>query len=189
MNCPICDVEMVLARATDFGPQYFYCRTCKKELREMEVPALECAHGCKPDDGCVASRCSIHGCGPLPTGAFMSEAQKVGRLIRYKDGCAIPIRNELSHVIPSSLMLQALKALEIEYGELKASVYNIHDEFIFTVDTTKEEKSSRGKIAEILSRYGFSVSRETAAKMIEDEDTQPDRESQEDENDSEESDQ
>lgn len=35
MNCPNCAAVMVTARATDFGSEYFYCRTCKKELCEM----------------------------------------------------------------------------------------------------------------------------------------------------------
>lgn len=36
MNCPQCSNEMILAKATDFGAEYHYCRTCKKELSEME---------------------------------------------------------------------------------------------------------------------------------------------------------
>lgn len=35
MTCPICGVEMITAKATDFGDPYYYCRTCKKELLEM----------------------------------------------------------------------------------------------------------------------------------------------------------
>ena len=35
MECPICDKEMILAQATNFGSSYYYCRECKKELAEM----------------------------------------------------------------------------------------------------------------------------------------------------------
>lgn len=38
MSCPTCTAEMVKARATAFGEEYDYCRSCKKELKEM-VPA------------------------------------------------------------------------------------------------------------------------------------------------------
>lgn len=37
MRCPLCSNEMVKAQATNFGPTYDYCRTCKKELSEMEA--------------------------------------------------------------------------------------------------------------------------------------------------------
>lgn len=40
MNCPTCKNEMVKAKATNFGDEYDYCRTCKKELKEMEAPCL-----------------------------------------------------------------------------------------------------------------------------------------------------
>lgn len=39
MNCPQCAMEMIKAKATNFGEEYDYCRTCKKELSEM-VPKL-----------------------------------------------------------------------------------------------------------------------------------------------------
>ena len=36
MMCPKCDeTEMVIARATTFGDEYYYCRTCKQELDEI----------------------------------------------------------------------------------------------------------------------------------------------------------
>lgn len=35
MNCPQCKNDMVLTQATNFGDQYHYCRSCKKELSEM----------------------------------------------------------------------------------------------------------------------------------------------------------
>lgn len=40
MNCPQCKNDMVLTQATNFGDQYHYCRSCKKELSEMrsELP-------------------------------------------------------------------------------------------------------------------------------------------------------
>lgn len=38
MNCPHCSDMMVEARASQFGEEYFYCRTCKKELAEILVP-------------------------------------------------------------------------------------------------------------------------------------------------------
>lgn len=50
MNCPQCSNEMIKAKATDFGKEYFYCRTCKKELAEMSPkmekvkPVTKCAH-------------------------------------------------------------------------------------------------------------------------------------------------
>lgn len=37
MNCPKCANVMVLAKATNFGNTYQYCRTCKKELCEIEA--------------------------------------------------------------------------------------------------------------------------------------------------------
>lgn len=40
MNCPTCSNEMVLAKATEFGEEYQYCRTCRKELKEM-LPVAE----------------------------------------------------------------------------------------------------------------------------------------------------
>lgn len=43
MNCPNCDEEMVVAKATDYGEEYLYCRNCKKELKEiivLEVPSI-----------------------------------------------------------------------------------------------------------------------------------------------------
>lgn len=39
MNCPKCSTEMVKARASNFGPEYDYCRTCKKELAEI-IPGM-----------------------------------------------------------------------------------------------------------------------------------------------------
>lgn len=46
MNCPKCLDDMILTRATDHGDEYFYCRSCKKELSEMdgileEVPVFK----------------------------------------------------------------------------------------------------------------------------------------------------
>lgn len=40
MNCPQCKNDMILAQATNFGDKYHYCRSCKKELKEMrwELP-------------------------------------------------------------------------------------------------------------------------------------------------------
>ncbi len=35
MTCPQCKNLMVKAKATNFGEEYDYCRTCKKELKEM----------------------------------------------------------------------------------------------------------------------------------------------------------
>lgn len=35
MNCPSCSNLMILTRATAFGDEYHYCRTCKKELNEL----------------------------------------------------------------------------------------------------------------------------------------------------------
>lgn len=37
MNCPQCKNLMVKAKATAFGEEYDYCRTCKKELKEFKV--------------------------------------------------------------------------------------------------------------------------------------------------------
>lgn len=37
MNCPKCNNTMILTRATSFGEEYQYCRSCKKELAEMQV--------------------------------------------------------------------------------------------------------------------------------------------------------
>jgi hypothetical protein len=36
MNCPQCSTQMVRAKATNFGPEYDYCRPCGKELAEMQ---------------------------------------------------------------------------------------------------------------------------------------------------------
>lgn len=44
--CPLCGNDLVLAKATDFGETYEYCRSCKKELSEMI--ALEVVNS---DDG------------------------------------------------------------------------------------------------------------------------------------------
>lgn len=41
MNCPVCSNEMILAQATDFGTPYHYCRTCKKELAELQPKVVE----------------------------------------------------------------------------------------------------------------------------------------------------
>lgn len=38
MMCPTCETDMVKAKATAFGEEYDYCRSCKKELKEM-MPA------------------------------------------------------------------------------------------------------------------------------------------------------
>lgn len=35
MICPQCSNSMIKTKATDNGPEYDYCRTCKKELLEM----------------------------------------------------------------------------------------------------------------------------------------------------------
>jgi hypothetical protein len=40
VKCPACDSEMVKARATNHGPDYDYCRTCKKEMSELPPPAV-----------------------------------------------------------------------------------------------------------------------------------------------------
>ncbi len=62
MNCPQCSNEMVKARATARGDEYDYCRTCRKELSEMQPKSrLICTHGCRPIDGAVAYYCPIHG--------------------------------------------------------------------------------------------------------------------------------
>ena len=37
MNCPICSNKMIKTKATAFGDEYDYCRTCKKELKEMQI--------------------------------------------------------------------------------------------------------------------------------------------------------
>lgn len=37
MNCPKCNEQMVTARASSFGSEYYYCRGCKKELAELMV--------------------------------------------------------------------------------------------------------------------------------------------------------
>ena len=51
MNCPQCNSEMIRAQATDFGEAYDFCRTCKKELKELQpkvreyvLPAIDFAH-------------------------------------------------------------------------------------------------------------------------------------------------
>lgn len=38
MNCPQCQNPMIKAQATDHSAPYDYCRTCKKELAEMQKP-------------------------------------------------------------------------------------------------------------------------------------------------------
>ncbi len=40
-NCPRCSNEMVMARATNFGEEYPWCRTCKMELKEIEAAPVE----------------------------------------------------------------------------------------------------------------------------------------------------
>lgn len=40
MDCPICNNPMVTARATNFGEDYSYCRTCKRELSEIQKEIL-----------------------------------------------------------------------------------------------------------------------------------------------------
>lgn len=35
MNCPECNSPMIRAKATSFGEEYDYCRSCKKELSEI----------------------------------------------------------------------------------------------------------------------------------------------------------
>jgi hypothetical protein len=35
--CPQCGTQMIMARATDHGEEYPYCRACKKELKEMQT--------------------------------------------------------------------------------------------------------------------------------------------------------
>lgn len=44
MQCPKCSSDMVTARATNFGDDYWYCQGCKKELAELmvleEVPVV-----------------------------------------------------------------------------------------------------------------------------------------------------
>ncbi len=35
MNCPKCSNDMVETRATNFGEDYWYCRTCKDELKNL----------------------------------------------------------------------------------------------------------------------------------------------------------
>lgn len=53
MTCPICFDDMVVAQATNFGAEYHYCRTCKKELSELVV--LEQ----KPKDSDLCSTCGL----------------------------------------------------------------------------------------------------------------------------------
>lgn len=38
MNCPVCTNPMIRTRATSYGEEYDYCRTCKKELSELGSP-------------------------------------------------------------------------------------------------------------------------------------------------------
>jgi hypothetical protein len=35
MKCPQCSNDMIRTKATAFGEEYDYCRTCKKELKEL----------------------------------------------------------------------------------------------------------------------------------------------------------
>lgn len=37
MNCPDCKTSMIKTRATTHGDDYWYCRTCKKELSEIKT--------------------------------------------------------------------------------------------------------------------------------------------------------
>lgn len=37
MKCPQCNADMISAKATDFGEEYFYCKSCKKELKELLI--------------------------------------------------------------------------------------------------------------------------------------------------------
>lgn len=37
MKCLQCPNDMIQTRATNLGDDYWYCRTCKKELAEMQV--------------------------------------------------------------------------------------------------------------------------------------------------------
>lgn len=41
MCCPQCSIEMIKARATNFGPEYDYCRICKKEYAELTPKKTE----------------------------------------------------------------------------------------------------------------------------------------------------
>jgi len=65
MECPICDKEMILARATNFGSSYYYCRSCKKELAEMSPssPKVEpkvCKHSFS-DSSLDCTKCGKNG--------------------------------------------------------------------------------------------------------------------------------
>lgn len=40
MICPKCANDMIETRATEFGEDYWYCRTCKKEAAELIVLEL-----------------------------------------------------------------------------------------------------------------------------------------------------
>lgn len=47
MQCPKCSNDMIEAKATAFGATYWYCRTDKKELSEIEKEMPKAADGIK----------------------------------------------------------------------------------------------------------------------------------------------
>lgn len=62
MDCPKCNDTMITAKATDFGDEYLYCRTCKQEFAEIEAaikPKLELV--VKHSDFVVADSSSVRG--------------------------------------------------------------------------------------------------------------------------------
>ena len=74
MDCPSCSEPMVVAKATDFGEEYHYCRKCKKELKELyklepptmsissvspPLPPTRCGHIFSLTDKCL--KCGMTG--------------------------------------------------------------------------------------------------------------------------------
>jgi hypothetical protein len=61
MNFPICKDTMVLTQATNFGEKYKYCRTCKKEMKEiLALKSNNAPHILKKFSPVLATRPACH---------------------------------------------------------------------------------------------------------------------------------
>lgn len=67
VRCPQCLGPMVLAKASSHGKEYLYCRTCKKELDEMDSPTKVMDQVPSNDDWLDAIRYAL---APLKDGKF-----------------------------------------------------------------------------------------------------------------------
>ncbi len=130
MNCPTCAGEMVTAKATSFGEEYWYCRSCRKELSELSakargagpygVPPTGLAAWAGVDNGRIGSVAPNHSAAPqsYPPAApcYVSGGKTVHNFPSFVPGvtqkCACGAQSSLmGSPVPGTLQAAPVKSL------------------------------------------------------------------------------